>query len=551
MCGEIEACTCGLDVFVTLHVDGAVYDFLDSKVLSEVKKVMQPLPSSSGSSSGVCKYTSTRQRRKRKMSTFTKEKKKDFFQKKLVVFNYMPEKEKENSFTRKESDIILRGLLPEISLNSTENEVRDAILSLLHNSSEFNFDSFTTSDFHFIDVNGKQASVPVFTKDQEITGRIIKQIAGLGAVYVRLSKPLPPRSYIAISDESDLKPAVKHRIQFSDSDSSFELPAAFQFTGNASTSIPPTSNTSIVSCSSSSSGSTNMDTSQTAVAPATPTLPSTSSMIPDIPTTSNVAASNTTPMMHEIPDSVVEDPPSPPPAFIITYSPPRAHASLSDIQKLQNIHSNLTATQVQTVYEISNSNFEKASRCLENLTLNNLLNLVYSKYIDYATEESPQLRISKNYTKTDLCEVLMGFYKSSRFVHNSCVRIRIQEENVLDSGGVHRQMFSDVFGAISEGHLQLFSSPVNRLTPIFKPSNIVSGLTRNFGKAVAHSLVMDQIGFPHLSPPIYYYLIGMEDVAITLLRDTDATGQAAHVLSRVMNISSTYYSYTFITLVAL
>ncbi len=66
-----------------------------------------------------------------------------------------------------------------------------------------------------------------------------------------------------------------------------------------------------------------------------------------------------------------------------------------------------------------------------------------------------------------------------------------------------------------------------------KPCNIVSGLLKSLGRAIAHHLVMDKNGFPFLSPPIFYYLVGKDDIAITLLEDCDVSGQALHVINKV------------------
>ena len=61
----------------------------------------------------------------------------------------------------------------------------------------------------------------------------------------------------------------------------------------------------------------------------------------------------------------------------------------------------------------------------------------------------------------------------------------------------------------------------------------MSGLLKNVGKAVAHSLIMNHVGFPYLSPPLFYYLIGQEDVAITMLRESDVSGRADYVVAKV------------------
>ena len=80
------------------------------------------------------------------------------FQKKLVVFKYMGLDAVEK-FTRADKRIAMRGLLPPpIPLESTEDEVRGEICELIRSCS--NFAECGINDFEFIDMNGKQASVP-------------------------------------------------------------------------------------------------------------------------------------------------------------------------------------------------------------------------------------------------------------------------------------------------------------------------------------------------------------------------------------------------------
>ena len=71
-----------------------------------------------------------------------------------------------------------------------------------------------------------------------------------------------------------------------------------------------------------------------------------------------------------------------------------------------------------------------------------------------------------------------------------------------------------------------------------KPCNIASGLMMLFGKAVAHALVMDQIGFPYLSPAIYYYAVGREDKALPFIMNDDLSGHFYYSVCKVK-----YYTF--------
>ena len=48
------------------------------------------------------------------------------FQKKLVVFNYMG-RDPPNNFTRSDKRIVVRGLLPPISVEATKEQIREEI----------------------------------------------------------------------------------------------------------------------------------------------------------------------------------------------------------------------------------------------------------------------------------------------------------------------------------------------------------------------------------------------------------------------------------------
>ena len=89
-------------------------------------------------------------------------------------------------FARKETDIVTRGFISDVLLDSTEEEVRQEIYEVLHSTG---LKSIGPKDFEFIDVNGK-------------TGwRVIKQVAGTGAINVRLLRH--PTMELSDSSEQD------------------------------------------------------------------------------------------------------------------------------------------------------------------------------------------------------------------------------------------------------------------------------------------------------------------------------------------------------------
>ena len=106
------------------------------------------------------------------------------FQRKLVVIKYMGENPPKH-FTLKDSVIALRGVLPEIDIESSEIDVRREIAAVIVNSGE-EFSACSKYGFEFIEANGKHLYVPAKSASFEWSGGTVKQLAGNGQVYVRL-----------------------------------------------------------------------------------------------------------------------------------------------------------------------------------------------------------------------------------------------------------------------------------------------------------------------------------------------------------------------------
>ena len=105
------------------------------------------------------------------------------FQKMIVAFQHMgPEAPKK--FTCSEKLICVRGLLPAISVDAPETEVRKEICDVL--SSNADLAEVTPDDFEFINTSGKQASITQCKSGFKWDGDAVKELAGSGSVYVRL-----------------------------------------------------------------------------------------------------------------------------------------------------------------------------------------------------------------------------------------------------------------------------------------------------------------------------------------------------------------------------
>lgn len=130
------------------------------------------------------------------------------FQKKLVVIDYMGGLTAPRSFAVKEIHVWVRGILPEIELTATEKEVRKVVGEVISNSDSI----LGPNSFEFMEASGKCLCIPAQKTNFPWTGRAVKQLAGTGAVYIRLTEARLDDSDFEglVSDDStDSLPIVK------------------------------------------------------------------------------------------------------------------------------------------------------------------------------------------------------------------------------------------------------------------------------------------------------------------------------------------------------
>uniref|UniRef100_A0A1X7SYT3 HECT domain-containing protein n=1 Tax=Amphimedon queenslandica TaxID=400682 RepID=A0A1X7SYT3_AMPQE len=623
-----------------------------NSVVDEVKRIMKPLPSSPGSSNPC--FTS--KRKKKPSQSFIKFKKGDSFQKKLVVFRFMGNDV--TLFSKRDDYILATGLLGEISLESPEYRIREEIVSILYSAGP-KFYCIDRNDFEFIDVSGKKATVPLFKEGQELTGKVIKELAGRGPVYIRLTKPL--------SKASEDQRIV---LSSSSSDSDFELPPVsflsrpndtqqlqrvstsshtqgLESESNSSTqdSTLPTITTSTLSgtetrvsshtisastgtssryqgstqvtssryqystqpgTSSRYQGSTQPGTSshyqdstqpgtssryqdstqprtssryqdstqpgtsshyQDSTQPGTSsryqdsTQPGTSSRYQDStqPGTSSRYQDSTQPgtssryqdSTHPGTSSRYQDSTHPGTSSryqdstqgtssgfcteeILSISPLEtmhsSYESVTDFEMLKIMYPDVSTSAIDVIYKLCLYNRKDSEKILSNVTLNELLLKVCQNAL--TAGDFCKISLSANFTPQEICESIFAFYKGP-FKRESSLHIRVTGSSTIDLGGVRRQMFSVFFGEVASGGFDLFEGPRLRLQPRIKPANIASGLLKVFGTAVAHSLIMDRVGFPYLSPAIYYYAVGCEEKAMSFVMDNDLSGQFQYAINEL------------------
>ena len=113
--------------------------------------------------------------------------------------------------------------------------------------------------------------------------------------------------------------------------------------------------------------------------------------------------------------------------------------------------------------------------------------------------------------------------------------IILEGQPAIYIGGVRRTFFSIVYKKVVSGYLDIFEGPCKRLRPAFKISVLNSGVLKILGQMIGHTLLMDGMGFPYLSPASYYYMAGKWNTAITYITDEDVSSRVQHLLKQVNN----------------
>lgn len=94
--------------------------------------------------------------------------------------------------------------------------------------------------------------------------------------------------------------------------------------------------------------------------------------------------------------------------------------------------------------------------------------------------------------KEDIVMDFFHFYKSSEFDPSVPIKVQMRGEPAVDTGGVLRQSFTDVFSEITNGNscLRLFRGvDTSRLTPVYSSERVLTGVFEVLGKVIAHSLI--------------------------------------------------------------
>ena len=241
----------------------------------------------------------------------------------------------------------------------------------------------------------------------------------------------------------------------------------------------------------------------------------------------NRSLHNTSPIDHDVNQSAVNGP------FSSTRQLPGLSSFPNEVQKLQEVFSNFPAQFISILYSIANYDFVATFDSLIKGDLPSILDLVKSNLIKTEADDTPNIYVPESGEEYDWAIPAFSFYKSSRFNPRRAINVILEGQPAIDTGGVRRTFFTVVYEKVISGYLDMFEGPPKRLRPAFKMSVLNSGILKILGQMIGHTLLMDGIGFPYLSPPCYYYMAGKWNTAITFITDEDVSSRVRHVLKQV------------------
>lgn len=212
----------------------------------------------------------------------------------------------------------------------------------------------------------------------------------------------------------------------------------------------------------------------------------------------------------------------PSPLSSINPSQPSAESSGQGLSQLLTMFSgSLTEQQIEAVYLFSGCNYAASVDCLsEGPTLVSIIQMCKWRF---ASMPSRKMEVDSE----TLWEDMVAEYKGESICHSK-LRISIDNQPAIDTGGVRRQVYTTVFELFaSNSRIELFEGPLNHLRPSCSAMAKLSGLLKMLGAMISHCFCQEGIGFPYLSPTCYWYIVGGEQKALKFSSVHDLPADAA------------------------
>lgn len=373
--------------------------------------------------------------------------------------NYIPE------YAIKDDMILLKGFI-ELGTGQTEAEIRESITEVLKQRFPF----VKPDHFDFVKRDRNKVTTPVVSKSLKWDYKHLKELCGQGKIYVRLNIA---RECIEVNPESQ-------SISSGEDDEDLMLPAF----SSSNTSRGTSSSMSAAIKTSTNSLSNEQDTvelvfeSKNHSSSSGTTLDQYSSAA----TTSSVVIGS----WHDR-ERLSE---------VVPF------ASEEEIDNALSEFGSIDCAANALVHDCSMQEDEKEIHVEEDVhpSLVKIINNVGKKL----TGKKKKIEIDPD----DIISDAISYYKSLDFDPHCPLRVTYTSQPAIDSGGVLRQFYSDLFEGLAEGKLmELFEGEINRKVPSYRPQAVMSGLLEMVGKMISHSIAQGGPGFPFLASPCYYYLV--------------------------------------------
>lgn len=194
-----------------------------------------------------------------------------------------------------------------------------------------------------------------------------------------------------------------------------------------------------------------------------------------------------------------------------------------------------SAKQVREVYLLSGENSKTSTVCLlSGPTLSALLKMVNDRF-----DELPRHRVRVD--AEDVWSDVVACYKRTSFRYLTHLQVHVEGQPAIDTGGVRRQIYTTVLHQFaSNKYIKLFDGPDHHLRPMCSAEARSSGLLKVLGGIVAHSICQDGVGFPHLSPTCFWYIVAGEEMALQSACMEDLPADASFVLKQVCILKVDY-----------
>ena len=191
----------------------------------------------------------------------------------------------------------------------------------------------------------------------------------------------------------------------------------------------------------------------------------------------------------------------------------------------------VSVKQVAEVYRLSGENCGIATSCLlSGPSLSSLLKMLNNRY-----ESLPRNRVIVD--DGDAWGEMVSRYKRPSFDYHTHLRVTLGGQPAVDTGGVRRHLYTILFDAFSNNKfVRLFDGPAHHLRPVCSAEARSTGLLKVLGGMVGHSICQDGVGFPHLSPTCFWYVVGGEEKALQYACTEDLPADAVFVLSQVCGV---------------